>query len=109
MTETILTSWIVERWKYEMKYVGPRSGHGLQSVSDAGEFACSILAGVTWLIRPTKLRPALTAKVCSALAGTPLKKDCTEWLVNSPGSEFFPSYDSVTQCFSLATQNNLEF
>eukprot|EP00435_Cladocopium_sp_Y103_P071482 s726_g37.t1 len=41
-------------------------GHGLQSVSDAGEFACSILAGV-----------------CSALAGTPLKKDCTEWLVNS--------------------------
>ena len=40
--------------------------HGLQSVSDTGEFACSILAGV-----------------CAALAGTALKKSCTEWLVNS--------------------------
>ena len=27
------------------------SGHGLQSVSDAGEFACSILAGVMDLLR----------------------------------------------------------
>ena len=28
-----------------------RSGHGLQSISDAGEFACSILAGVMDLLR----------------------------------------------------------
>ncbi|CAK9061430.1 unnamed protein product, partial [Durusdinium trenchii] len=41
-------------------------GHGLNSSSDAGELACSIVASV-----------------CGALTATHLKKDCTEWLVNS--------------------------
>lgn len=51
----------------------------MQATSEAGEFACSILAGARGPVQLKDLR----AEVCSALFGTPLKKDCTEWLVNS--------------------------